>query len=299
MTKPNIEYLAIPAVAVSGLVWGIFWIPLRALNANGVTGVWALVLFYLLPTVLLLPVIFLRRRHLIQGGFSLHIAGIFAGTGLVLYAGSLVFTDIVRALLFFYLTPLWSTLLARIFIGEPITGIRWGTIGLALIGLLLILNVDIGLGGPLRPGDWMGLASGFVWAIAAVWMKSDTGGNGVDFTLSYFVWGSVAAFALTALPLEGTGQPPDWETIRTVLPWIVPVVLFLVIPPTFAVMWGATILSPGLLAILFMTEISAGTITAAIWANEPFGLREAAGIALITGAGVLEPIITLYRGKSA
>ena len=295
MTKFSTEHLAMLAVAMSGLVWGTFWIPLRALDESGIMGVWAIVLFYLLPTILLVPIIVLRRRQLMQGGWSLHLAGMFAGSALVLYAASLVFTDVVRALLFYYLTPLWSTVLARIVIGEAITGARWGTIGLGLIGLLLILKADTGFGGTLRPGDWMGLASGVVWAIAAVWMKSDTDGNGADFALSYFVWGSVAALALALLPLEGSTQLPDWQTIGAVLPWIVPVVLILVIPPAFAIMWGATVLSPGLLAILFMTEISAGTITAAIWANEPFGPRELAGVALITAAGLLEPVLTLYR----
>ena len=295
MAKFGTEHLAMLAVAMSGLVWGIFWIPLRALNDSGITGIWAIVLFYFLPTILLVPFILRRRQKMIRGGWSLHLAGMFSGVALVLYAGSLVFTDVVRALLFYYLTPLWSTLLAGIVIGEAITGLRWGTIGLALIGLLLILKVDAGFGDTLRPGDWMGIASGVVWAIAAVWMKSDSGGNGVDFALSYFVWGTVAALALTALPLEGSTQVPDWPTIRAVLPWMVPVVLFLVIPPAFAIMWGATVLSPGLLAILFMTEISAGTITAAMWANEPFGLREAAGIALITAAGVFEPAWKILR----
>jgi drug/metabolite transporter (DMT)-like permease len=210
-----------------------------------------------------------------------------------------VFTDVVRALLFYYLTPLWSTLLARIVIGEAITRARWGTIGLALFGLMLIVKIDTGFGGALRPGDWMGLASGLVWAIAAVWMKSAPNGNSLDFALSYFIWGSVAAVALTALPFEGATQAPDWQTIRAVLPWIVPVVLLLVIPPTLAVMWGATVLSPGLLAILFMTEISAGTLTAALWANEPFGIREIAGIALITSAGIVEPALKACRSKTS
>jgi len=37
-----------------------------------------------------------------------------------------------------------------------------------------------------------------------------------------------------------------------------------------------------------MTEIGVGVITAAIWANEPLGVRELTGIALITIAGLCE-----------
>ena len=295
MKSLAVDHLAMLAVALAGVAWGLFWIPLRALDGAGVTGVWAIVLFYVVPALLLLPFFVARRRQLLSGGWPLHLAGVLSGVSLVLYAGAFVFTDVVRALLFYYLTPLWSTLLARIVIGEAITGLRWTTIALASAGLLLILNVDTGFDISLRPGDWMGLAAGFVWAIAAVCMKSDASGNGLDFTLVYFAWGSIAALLMIVLPLEGSESLPDWEAIRDVLPWFLPVALLLVIPPALAIMWGATLLSPGLLAILFMTEVSVGTITAAILTDEPFGARELAGVLLITSAGILEPARALLR----
>ena len=39
-----------------------------------------------------------------------------------------------------------------------------------------------------------------------------------------------------------------------------------------------------------MTEISVGTVTAALWAGEPFGAREIIGILLISGAGLVESL---------
>ena len=295
MTKLTVENLAMVAVAAAGLAWGVFWIPLRALDEAGVSGVWAVVFFYVLPTLLLAPIIHLRRRQIVAGGWSLQIAGMLAGIALVCYAGALIFTEVVRATLFYYLTPIWSTLLARIVLSEPITAPRWATIGLGLIGLLIIVKADTGMSGGLNIGDWMGIAGGLIWAAAAVYMKSDEDGNGVDFTLSYFVWGSVAALVLVILPPDGSGSIPDWETTRNVLLWMVPVALLLVIPPAFAIMWGATVLSPGLVAILFMTEISAAAVTAAIWAGEPFGIREISGVILITAAGIFEPVLNIYR----
>ena len=154
------------------------------------------------------------------------------------------------------------------------------------------------MSGGLNTGDWMGIAGGVFWAAAAVVMKSDENGNGIDLTLSYFVWGSAAALLLLIVPLEGSGSMPDFETIRTVLLWMVPVALLLVIPPAFAIMWGATVLSPGLVAVLFMTEISAAAVTAAIWAGEPFGFREVSGVILISAAGIFEPVLKLYRSRS-
>lgn len=297
MTSSTTETIAMVAVAAGGLAWGIFWIPLRALDAAGIVGVWAVVLFYVLPTLLLAPVIFLRRRQVVSGGWSLQIAGMLAGAALVCYAGALIFTEVVRATLFFYLTPIWITLLARITLGEPITVPRLGTICFGLIGLLIIVKADTGMTGGLNIGDWMGIAGGLIWAAAAVCMKSDESGNGIDFTLSYFAWGSVAALILIMLPLDGSASVPGWEATQNVLLWMVPVALLLVIPPAFAIMWGSTVLSPGLVAILFMTEISAAAVTAAIWAGEPFGTREISGVILISAAGIFEPVLNMYRSR--
>ena len=51
-------------------------------------------------------------------------------------------------------------------------------------------------------------------------------------------------------------------------------------------------------AVLFMTEISAAAITAAIWAGEPFGIREVSGVILISAAGIFEPVLNLFRAGS-
>jgi drug/metabolite transporter (DMT)-like permease len=254
-------------------------------------------MFQLLPTLMLLPLVIYRTRSILKGGWSLALGGALAGISLVLYSGALIYTDVVRALLLFYLTPLWSTLLARFSQGEPITRLRLVTIILALFGLGLIIRIETSFEIQMNVGDWMGLASGIIWAFAAVKIKASGPGKGVNFALSYFVLGSVAALALTLLPLEGAGDPPSLTALIAVLYWMIPVALFLILPPAFALMWGASVISPGLIGILFMTEVSVGAVTAAIWAGEPFGLREALGVIVITTAGALEPVTSLIRSR--
>ena len=295
--KGATENVAMAAAALSAFAWGIYWIPLRAMDAAGIRGAWSIVLFNLLPSLLLLPLFALRWRAFFLGGWQLHVAGIFAGGAMVLYAGALIYTDVVRALLLYYLTPIWSTLFALVLLKEPITRIRWLTIALGLLGVAVIVRVEAGFDLAFNVGDWMGLIAGVVWALAAVMLNGGEVKGGTDYTLSYFLWGTVAALLLTQLPLQGAGQAPDMATIVGVLPWLVPVVLIIVIPPAFAIMWGATIISPGLLAILFMTEISAGTITSAIWAGEHVGAREIVGVVLVSLAGLLEPVHKMWTGR--
>jgi drug/metabolite transporter (DMT)-like permease len=83
------------------------------------------------------------------------------------------------------------------------------------------------------------------------------------------------------------------------LPWLVPTVLAVVMTGVYASMWGTPKLNPGLVGLLFMTEISVGAITAALWSGDPFGWREVIGIILISGAGVLESLWEMWRRRGS
>jgi drug/metabolite transporter (DMT)-like permease len=284
------ETLAKLACAYGGLVWGLFWMPLRGMDQAGITGAWSTVMFYLVPFVLIAPIAAWRWRRLLAGGFGLHLTGMIAGGALVLYADALIYTEVIRGMLLYYLTPVWSTLLARLWLKDPITPARWLAIACGLSGMLVIFGIDAGMPWPRNAGDWMGLAAGMVWAVAAVRMRRDEATHAVEFTVVYFGWGTVVALVIAFMPFAGNPPLPAFETTAGVLPWLLPVLLVVVMPGSFAVMWGTPLLSPGLVGILFMTEISVGTVTAALWAGEPFGLREITGVLLISIAGLAESV---------
>ena len=46
-----------------------------------------------------------------------------------------------------------------------------------------------------------------------------------------------------------------------------------------------------------MTEITVGGITAALWAGEPFGLRELVGVLLISGAALVDSIWDFWQAR--
>lgn len=285
------------ACAFAGVVWGLFWIPLRTLGDTGITGAWASVMLFFWPFVLLLPLAAWRWRRIMRGGARLQVTGLITATSLVLYADALIYTEVIRAMLLFYLTPVWSTLLARIILKEPITPARWVAIGLGFAGIVVIFGVDTGIPWPRNLGDWMGLASGMVWAVAAVRMRGDSENHAVEFTTIQFGWATLLALGIAFLPIAGAGPAPELERVAGVLPWLLPVVLLVVIPGTFAAMWGTALLSPGIVGLLFMTEISVGAVTAALWAGEPFGAREIIGVLLISGAGLAESLPALFAGR--
>jgi drug/metabolite transporter (DMT)-like permease len=285
----NIESRASLAVAYSGIAWGLFWIPLRFMDRAGITDAWATVVFYGIPFVLFIPWIIINWQRIWRCGWSLHFIGMATGGSLAFYSDAMLYTEVVRGLVLYYLTPVWSMILARIVLGEKITPPRVMAIAFGIAGMLVIFGVDMGVPLPRNIGDWMALIGGLGWAVAAVLLRKDDGSRSLEICSVYFFYGVIAALILAVSPIAGEIDPPDWSTVLDILPWSIPIAL-LVIPGAYAAFWGAPHLNPGVVGLLMMTEISVGVVTAAIWADEPFGTRELSGVILITLAGLSEYI---------
>jgi drug/metabolite transporter (DMT)-like permease len=275
------------ACAYSGVAWGLFWIPLRGMDRAGVTDAWATVLFYGVPLLIFMPWIVRHWRRVVGCGWSLHFIGIATGASLAFYSNAMLYTEVVRGLVLYYTTPVWSLLLARLLLGEAITVPRVLAIVFGVAGMLVMFGVDLGFPWPKNIGDWMALIGAAGWAIAAVLLRKDDGSRSMEICAVYFFYGVVAALILALSPMAGDIEIPEWQAIVDVLPWAIPIAI-IVIPGAYAAFWGAPHLNPGVVGLLMMTEISVGGITAAIWANEPLGTRELVGIALITIAGLSE-----------
>jgi drug/metabolite transporter (DMT)-like permease len=300
MQKPlaSRELLASFGCAYAGVVWGLFWLPLRGLSGLGISPSWASTLFFLVPAILCLPLALWRAGPLMRMGWQAHITCAVAIFSMVLYAEAVLRTEVIRAILLFYLTPLWSTLLGRLLLGETITTARWLSMALAFGGLLVMFGDGGRIGLPHNVGDWMGLGAGMIWAYAAVRLRRSHDKDPIDMSLGFTLWGVPAALLFVASPTIWA-EMPDMAQISPALPWLIPFAAFIMLPGYFTGMYGARHLSPGLVGLLFMTEIVVGTFTAAIWAGEPMGMREWAGVTLIMGAGLLESLWSLKKSRAA
>ena len=216
------------------------------------------------------------------------------GSSLVLYSTAFLYTDVVRVVALYYLTPIWGAILGRIWLKERISGDRIVGICLGLAGMLVILNVDQGFPMPQNVGDWMAIAGGIIWAIAATLMRQNSQADPLSILMFWFFWCTLLAVLLAFLMQRDYGVP-DFGIIQNELPWLVPVILLIVVPGYFAITWGTPQLNPGTSGLLLMTEISVGTLTAAWLTTEIIGPREIAGIVLISLAGLSEILLPILR----
>ena len=291
----SVEFKAKLACLYAGAVWGLFWIPLRALEDAGINGLWITVVYFLIPTICLIPIVLSRWQHVKQGGISLQLTTMLSGGALLLYSTSIVYTDVVRAMLLFYLTPIWATILARIFLGDLITPSRIIAMLMAILGMLTIFGLGARFPIPQNIGDWLGIGSGFLWAVAMVRIRMSESHSAIELTAGFFQWSLI--FSAGAAFLLAPSQIPKIEQVLPALPLLLIFMALLVLPGTYASLWGPKYLSPGIVGLLFMTEIIVGAISVALLAGEPFGIRELIGVLLIAGASMLEPLLAL-RGTS-
>lgn len=295
------QNLAKLAAVYSGLVFGIYWIPIRALEQAGFPGLWATAVFNLASVLIMIPIIVRHRHRLFPGRLRLHLIGFGTGLGYALYATAFVYTEVVNVIVLFYLMPIWGFLLARVFIADPITPARFWSMVVGFAGLWVILGEGASLPFPDNAGDWMALFAGFVWAAFALLILMDGKEKAAVYGTGFVFWALVITTVSASL-VSAHGDLPqaDWSALVEVLPWLIPFAMVVIVPAAIATVYAPTKLNPGIVGILFMAEISVGTITAAIWADEPFGTRQLLGIGLITVAGILETAwVFLGRSRSA
>ena len=154
------------AIAVSGALWGLYWIPVRYLEAAGVGVVWFTLGLFVAALALLVPV--LVRYPPARAAFTprMLVTGLLTGGAFVLYTVAIVLTEVVAAILLFYMSPVWATVLGRVLLGERFTVSRLAALVLGLGGLWVVLGSESGVPLPRNPGDWCALAAGVMWALA-------------------------------------------------------------------------------------------------------------------------------------
>jgi len=277
-------------VAVASAAWGLFWIPLRAIERNGLDPAWATLSQFLAPLVILVPFAALRWLRKQPTGIQQYRTGLLIGAAVALFLESLLLTDVARALILFYAMPAWGTLLEVGLMGRPLSRWRGIALLLSLSGMLIILGVGGSRSSSMNLGDLMALLSGILFAFGAMRVRQAPETSVFEQILAFFLYGSLAALALSVLPLAALGQPPSLEQLVTLAPWLVLIAVAFLIPVMWGVYWGSRYIDPGRLGILLQIEAIVGIGSAALLAGEPFGAREAIGAVLVVSASLVEVI---------
>lgn len=298
MSQARFYTISVGLFLAAGL-WGLYWMPQRALEAAGMTGGWGTIAQYLVCIVILSPIALYRWRRGLQTGLDLPLAGVLMGGGIVCYANSFLLTDVIRALLLFYLTPVWATLIELCFFRKPPGWRRAITLPMSFVGVWIVIGKDAGIPVPQNPGDWLALLGGAMFAGGAARVQVARIDGIFPMLFAFFVFGGVFAAGQSLLLADHLGPVPPVSVWIALLPWFVLLCLGFFLPTNVLVTWAPSQLGAGLFSILILSELVFGTISAAIWAAEPFGWREITGSGLILAAGVIEVVLSAPSARRA
>ena len=92
-------------VFLSSAIWGVLWAPMRYVESFGISGLWVVTLFHVLPAIAILP--FIARAYVAcrQHRLVSFIAGGLMGISFVLCGLGLVVASVIKTTVLFYLTP--------------------------------------------------------------------------------------------------------------------------------------------------------------------------------------------------
>lgn len=271
---------------VAAVISGLGWFPLLAIARNGVSGLWitlAVVLVAGLPLIPALPAV-IRARG--QDRRDLLWIGALIGVAYALYTASLTTTTVARAILLFYIAPVWGTLLEVFVLRQKFTLRRAASLVLGAVGLVTILGIGVDVEFHIALGDVLALLSGILWSVGLLFVFRREG-VGVTAQSAALAIGALVGAALMVVTLEHAPFPPV-EALRGALPWILGAGLLFVLPLWMLSLWAGRRLSPARTTLIFMAEVCVGVGSAALWAGQGFGWREAAGTILVLAAAAVE-----------
>lgn len=265
------------------ILWGTSWVPLHGLADLGISGMPVVLAGYGLIAIFAVPLLWWQRslwRRQVWGLLAIVVFGGWANTALM--SSLSLGQDIVRLMLLFYLAPVWAVLGGWLLLGERLTALRLGALGLAMAGVALTLGLGMATLKPLEGVDWLALSAGFGFAMNNLATRAAERVPLMSKTLAAFV-GSVIFASIACLILD-QGLP--------VLPgstWLL-VALFAVgwlLLGTLAAQYGVTHLEASRAAVLIVFELIAAVTSAAWLGDQAIGVREWLGAALVCVAAVM------------
>lgn len=256
------DRFASPALFLAAASWGLYWYPLREMEAIGIHGAWSVSYFNLFPALLLLPYVVLNRQDQFRHKRKVLLIAAMTGVGLGFYATSLVLSSVIRATMIFYLTPVWSTIIGALWLSEKLTAARLVAIFCGLVGLWLLLSRTEGSSVPLNIGDLFALVSGMLWGLGAACMKRWPEAPIVAASAAQFLIAVLVCLAMGAWMFPDPA--PTVAMLRQAFPLSFLASSLVLLPSIFIIFWASRLVFPGRGGILMMSEVMVSILSASI-----------------------------------
>ena len=280
------SFLASAIVLATGMFWGIYWLPVRAIADLGLDGAWGTGAITLAAVLFLLPFALTKKGALREVNL-VGVASVALGGGaFALYSIGFLYGKVALVVLLWFFSPVWSVLIAKYLLRWQVPKLRLIAIAVGLCGLFIMLGGDGGIPVPGSLGEWMAFVGGLLWALATAGMRLKSQLPPAPAALLFALGAAVTSFLFAPFlePVPRVALSDLSTMVATVLLtgglwWGASIA---------ALMWATVRLDPARVGILLMTEVIFGAVTAAIFAGESLSPSEMIGGSLVVLCGLLE-----------
>jgi drug/metabolite transporter (DMT)-like permease len=285
-SQPASRYFPALSCMTAAILWGILWYPLRLLEEMGIPGLWSTLIIFSVAMIFIAPACWLKRTDLYKFKFDYFLLSIFAGWTNLAFILAMLEGEIVRVLILFYLSPIWAILLAIFILREKLTARGFIALVLAMTGAVFMLwHPELDYSNGVNLADFYAITAGMAFACTNIVVRKMG-----DVPASIKIGSAwVGVIVLTLCSLTIVKQPVPTITFNAGL------LAFLIgFPFMFIMTWtsqyGVTYLPIQRSSVIFLLEIVAGAVSAALLTDEIVSNIEYVGGVLIVSAGLISII---------
>ena len=268
--------LAVAALLLNALVWGLSWWPFRQLQSHGLHPLWSTAIIYAFAVFCVLLISRVDWQAMLRNR-ALWVLALASGLTNVGFNWAVTAGDVLRVVLLFYLMPAWSVLVAWWILGEKPSRSSIARLSLALAGVLLVLKTpDSPWPVPQSLPDFLALMGGFSFALTNTMLRHQKASPSAERMLAMFTGGAVLA-GVVALAISVAAPPAPsayWLGILGAL-----CVAFLL--GNLALQYGAARLRASTTALVMLSEIVFASGSAIALGAASLSGKEALGGTLI------------------
>jgi len=281
-------HLPVIVLLGSSVLWGLSWLPLKAINAMNIDGIALIFVAYAILALVLSPLLIKEFSVWKEHKKVMLLIALFGGGANLAFTYALINGEVIRVMVLFYLLPVWGVAGGRLFLREDIDRWRYLGVSLAISGAFFILGGFDVLDAPPSWIDVIALVSGLFFAMNNLLFRAAQSIPVSSKVGSMFV----GCFSLAAVfLLAGIEQFPSSVNVNA---WwmLVAYAIFWLLLANIGSQWSVTHMEAGRSSIIMIMELITAVISATLIAGESMSLLEYMGGALILTAAFIEAFRT-------
>ena len=275
------SWLPIFSLLFGAFVWGIIWYPYRLMANAGVSGIYSSFYVFILTIAIALPYFFIAKKKVPIWSKDFWLLALVAGYTNISYVLAVIDGEVVRVMLLFYLSPVWTIFLAHFMLNEDTQKRHYIAVFISLIGAFImfwepgyLIHLD-------SKSDWLALSSGLGFAITNVMTRKHAHMTVNQKALA--IWLGVIVVAMICIMFDKNAiQTLDFfRPVDAAIMMAIALSLFL---STLLVQFGVTQIKAVEASSFFLFEIVVAAISSYFLVGESIALKEwLGGILIIAG----------------